>query len=107
MTARAVQGAMVDGMRRTFPIPPLRWSVAPAADPAAARALAEALSVPPPLAALLVQRGAGDPATARSFLRPDLERLSDPFSLAGMREAVEVIAGVVAAKGRILVHGDY
>ena len=107
MTARPADGGIMAGMPRTFPIPPLRWSVAPAADPAAARALAEALSVPPPLAALLVQRGADDPATAKSFLRPDLERLSDPFSLAGMREAVAIIAEVVQGKGRILVHGDY
>ena len=94
-------------MTARFPIPPLRWSVAPAADPAQARALADHLGVPLPLAALLVQRGAGDPATAKRFLRPDLDSLSDPFTLAGMREAVEVIAEVVRGKGRILVHGDY
>jgi single-stranded-DNA-specific exonuclease len=94
-------------MGKTFPIPPLRWSVASAADPAVARALASALKVPLPLAALLVQRGASDEAVARRFLKPDLESLADPMSLAGMERAVEVIVEVVRAKRRILVHGDY
>src|ERR1041385_3562737 len=107
MTVGAVQGGRVVGMSAKFPIPPLRWAVAPAADPAQARALAAALGVPLPLAALLVQRGAGEVEVAKRFLRPDLDALGDPFTLAGMREAVAVIVGVVQAKGRILVHGDY
>lgn len=94
-------------MTKRFPIPPLRWSVAHTADPAQARALAAALNVPLPLADLLVQRGAGDEALARTFLRPDLEQLSDPMTLAGMAEAVETIVGVVKGGGKILVHGDY
>jgi single-stranded-DNA-specific exonuclease len=91
----------------TFPIPPLRWSVAPAADPAAVGALADALRIPLPLAALLVQRGAGEEGRARAFLRPEIESLADPMTLAGMAEAVRVVSEVVRAKGRILVHGDY
>ncbi|HVX87708.1 MAG TPA: DHH family phosphoesterase, partial [Gemmatimonadales bacterium] len=94
-------------MGATFPVPPLRWSVAPAADPAAARRLAESLKLPVPLAALLLQRGMGDEARARSFLRPELDQLADPYTLAGMADAVEVIVGVVKGGGRILVHGDY
>jgi len=90
-----------------FPIPPLRWSVAPAADPAAVASLAAALKIPVPLAALLVQRGAGDERHARTFLRPEIESLADPMTLAGMAEAVQVVSDVVRAKGRILVHGDY
>ena len=90
-----------------FPIPPFRWSVAPAADPAAVASLAAALKIPVPLAALLVQRGAGDERHARTFLRPEIESLADPMTLAGMAEAVQVVSDVVRAKGRILVHGDY
>jgi len=55
----------------------------------------------------LVQRGHATPAAARSFLRPDLASLSDPFSLAGMARAVEAITAAVAAGDTILVHGDY
>src|SRR6478735_12838549 len=100
------KGVRVEGMT-TFPIPLLRWSVAPAPDPASVAALAAALKVPLPLAALLVQRGAGEESVARAFLKPDVESLADPMTLAGMADAVEVIAEVVRGKGMILVHGDY
>jgi single-stranded-DNA-specific exonuclease len=86
---------------------PLRWVVCPPADAAAIRRLATALSLPEPLAAILVQRGHADPETARRFLRPALTDLADPLSLAGMEQAVEVIAGAVRSGRRILVHGDY
>lgn len=106
MAVPAVRGAKMGGVR-SFPIPPLRWSVASPADPAAARALAEALQVPSALAALLIQRGVHDVEEAKRFLRPELASLADPTSLAGMRDAVGVIAAVVRGKGKILVHGDY
>ena len=76
-------------------------------DPSRVRALAEALKVPAPLAALLVQRGFGDEAAARRFLRPALAELSDPYTLAGMREAVDAVTEAVRAGRGILVHGDY
>ena len=84
-----------------------RWRLTPAPDHAAARALAEALNLPLPLAAVLVQRGHGTAARAREFLRPDLATLSDPMSLAGMPEAVDAIVATARAGKRVLVHGDY
>src|SRR5437899_1825117 len=84
-----------------------RWIVEPAPDPARARALAAALSLPDTLAALLVQRGLGAPEAARGFLRPALEALSDPYRLAGMDQAVAAIVGAVERRETILVHGDY
>lgn len=90
-----------------FPVPPLRWAVAPAADPAQARALAGALGAPLPLAELLVQRGYGNAAIARSFLKPALDGLSDPLALAGMDAAVHAVVHAINAHQTILVHGDY
>lgn len=84
-----------------------RWVVAPPPDAETARRLAEALSVPYTLAALLVQRGHGEPAQAQRFLRPSLDALTDPHRLAGMGDAVETIAAAVRAGGPVLVHGDY
>jgi single-stranded-DNA-specific exonuclease len=81
--------------------------VCPPPDAAAVRGLAAELSLPEPLAAILVQRGHVDADAARRFLRPALADLADPLSLAGMDRAVEVIAGAVASGQRILVHGDY
>jgi single-stranded-DNA-specific exonuclease len=86
---------------------PLRWVVCPSPDAGAVRRLAGELSLPMPLAAILVQRGHADRESARRFLRPSLTDLADPRSLAGMDQAVEVITRTVRAGGRILVHGDY
>ena len=69
--------------------------------------LADALGLPLPLATLLVQRGFCEPGRVRAFLRPRLATLSNPLGLAGMAEAVAVIASAVRSGQRILVHGDY
>jgi single-stranded-DNA-specific exonuclease len=86
---------------------PRRWHLAEPPDPTRTGALAAELRIPEPLAALLVQRGFGAPALARAFLRPELERLSDPLAWADMRTAVDVIARALRARTPILVHGDY
>ena len=87
-------------------IPP-RWIVTANADPDATRLLATELRIPEALAAILVQRGLGSPDSAKAFLRPDLERLSDPYRFADMSVAVELLARAVREKRPILVHGDY
>ncbi len=94
-------------MVSVFPAPMLRWAVVPEPNPVEVAALAAALRLPHALAALLVQRGHGTEEAARRYLRPALADLSDPYALAGMAEAVEVIVSTVRAGGRILVHGDY
>ena len=88
-------------------LPPLKWSVADPPDRGSAEALAEALSLPLPLADLLVQRGFDTPGPAKEFLRPSLDRLADPLSLAGMADAVEAITEAVKRGSPIMVHGDY
>ena len=94
-------------MVNVFPAPTLRWVVSPRPDPAAVEALAGALRLPPALAALLIQRGHGTLEAARTYLRPALADLADPYLLAGMGEAVDAIVHAVRSGGRILVHGDY
>ncbi len=87
-------------------IPP-RWIVTAAADPSATQALAAELGIPGPLAAILVQRGIASPDLAKAFLRPDLERLSDPHAWADMAVALDLVARAVKDRRPILVHGDY
>jgi single-stranded-DNA-specific exonuclease len=87
-------------------IPP-RWIVTAAADPSATQALAAELGIPGPLAAILVQRGIASPDLAKAFLRPDLERLSDPHAWADMAVALDLVARAVKGRRPILVHGDY
>ena len=84
-----------------------RLVVAPRPPEDAVDRLSHALGIDRVVAALLVQRGLGDPDSARRFLRPDLKDLSDPFGLAGMQRAVETIVATVRAGRPILVHGDY
>jgi single-stranded-DNA-specific exonuclease len=86
---------------------PLRWLLTPAPSADRVSELAGVLNLPEPLAALLIQRGFGDPEAARRFLRPALAELSDPLALAGMADAVQTIVATVRAGGTILVHGDY
>ena len=86
---------------------PARWTVAAPPDPGLTASLAADLHIPEPLAAILVQRGFTAPERAKAFLRPDLERLTDPLAWADMRRAVELVTGAVRARAPILVHGDY
>ena len=84
-----------------------RWAVRSSPDEARVRELSQSLKLPPALSALLVQRGFASPDSAATFLRPTLDRLSDPFTLPDMSRAVELIAGAVRRGDGVLVHGDY
>src|SRR5256885_2296994 len=86
---------------------PARWAVAAPPDPQLTAALASDLHIPETLAAILVQRGLAAPEHAKAFLRPDLERLSNPHGWADMPRAVELIVAAVRGGAPILVHGDY
>ena len=86
---------------------PARWTVTAPPDPQLTAALVSDLHIPEALAAILVQRGLAAPERAKAFLRPDLERLSDPLAWADMPRAVELVVAAVRGRTPILVHGDY
>jgi len=86
---------------------PSRWTPAPPTDAAAARSLADALSLPLPLARLLLVRGFGDSAAARQYLRPQLDQLHSPRLLKDLDRAVARLASAIRDHETILVHGDY
>jgi single-stranded-DNA-specific exonuclease len=67
----------------------------------------ETLSLPRALCAVLAVRGGMEPDDARSFLRPRLEDLPDPATLADAGRAADRILRAVAGGETILVHGDY
>ncbi|HTO17251.1 MAG TPA: single-stranded-DNA-specific exonuclease RecJ [Edaphocola sp.] len=56
---------------------------------------------------LLAQRGITDFETAKSFFRPQLEDLHDPFLMKGMKEAVERITVAISNNEKIMIFGDY
>ncbi len=84
-----------------------QWTVKPAADSEKAAQLATELGIDRVLANLLVQRGVQTFEEARSFFRPRLEDLHDPFLMADMDKAVERVHEAIVKGQKILVYGDY
>jgi single-stranded-DNA-specific exonuclease len=78
-----------------------------ACDESPAEELSRELGVSPVTARLLCIRGLGSLEDARRFLSPRLEDLHDPMRLADMGAAVDRILTAIAAKDRIVIHGDY
>lgn len=70
-------------------------------------ALQAELGLPAALCRLLVQRGHGDAAAVRQFMKPQLTGLHDPMGLAGLDAAVARLVRAIRAGERILAHGDY
>lgn len=69
--------------------------------------LAEELSISPILARLLIQREIYTFNDARSFFRPDLADLHDPFLMADMDKAVDRLTKAMQHNEKILIYGDY
>ena len=59
------------------------------------------------LAQLMVNRGLGDPDTARFFLDAQLDTVHDPFLMLGMDVAVKRIVQAIQNKETVTVYGDY
>ena len=59
------------------------------------------------LAKLLVLRGIDSPESALPFLSPSLAHLHSPYSMTGMKAAVDRLHAAIERKEGILVYGDY
>lgn len=86
-----------------------KWEIEPltAEEEQLSKELSESLAISDLSARILIRRGLNTPALARSFIRPRLEELHDPFLMKGMAEAVDRIDHAIAAKEHILIYGDY
>lgn len=73
----------------------------------AAKVLSVELDMSPVLCNLLLKRGITSAAEARSFFRPKLANLHNPFQMNDMDVAVERLNKALGKKERILVYGDY
>ncbi|HEX7722458.1 MAG TPA: single-stranded-DNA-specific exonuclease RecJ [Pyrinomonadaceae bacterium] len=76
-------------------------------DHARAGQLASTLGVSPIVAHLLIARGHEDAESARSFLKPALDQLHDPFLMRGMSDAVARLVQAIDRQEPILIYGDY
>lgn len=71
------------------------------------RELSKSINTNPVASALLIQRGITDFETAKSFFRPSLKSLHDPYLMKDMEVATERVSKAIAHNERILIYGDY
>jgi len=83
------------------------WVLKPPGDPEKIKELSNALGVDQALTNLLVQRGVTTFDEAKTFFRPSLDNLFDPFLMKDMDKAIARITLAIDAKEKILVYGDY
>ena len=83
-----------------------RWSLLPV-DETTAQHLQETLKIHPALCRLLVQRGITTFEDAKTFFRPELSQLHEPFLMKDMEAAVNRLEQALRNHERILLYGDY
>ena len=84
-----------------------QWNIKPKANEQLVAELQESLGVAKIVAELLVQRGITTFETAKTFFRPDLSHLYDPFLMKDMDFAVTRLSTAIQQDENILVYGDY
>lgn len=84
-----------------------RWVLVPECDRITSEGLQKELGIPPVLAQLLVQRGVTSFEQAKTFFRPSLSKLHDPFLMKDMDRAITRIETAIGRNENILIYGDY
>src|SRR5690554_3826494 len=85
----------------------MRWTIKPKPEAEKLASLQKTLQVDEVVATLLLQRGIETYETAKTFFRPSLEQLHDPFLMKDMDQAVARIELALSHNENILVFGDY
>ncbi len=83
-----------------------RWLL-PRENTSAANHLMDVLQVSQPLANILVARGITTFEEAKSFFRPSLDMLHDPFLMKDMSRAVDRLITAINKGEKVLIYGDY
>ena len=85
-----------------------RWTIKESADSNKTRELSDSLNnLNSRLSNILIQRGIDDYEKAKTFFRPQLDQLHDPFLMKDMDVAVERLQKAIQNQERILIYGDY
>ncbi len=84
-----------------------QWIVKPQAEQDQIEKLSESINVSKPIANMLIQRGIKSYDEAKSFFRPDLEQLHDPFLMKDMNMAVSRLEMAINNQEGVMVYGDY
>lgn len=85
----------------------MRWTIKPIPGKEDVERLSRELKVQPLIAHLLLQRGITNYNEAKTFFRPQLSHLHDPFLMQDMDRAVLRIEKAIEGQENILVYGDY
>ncbi len=85
----------------------MRWTPRPLVDPGAVSQLTAEVTKDDLLSALLVQRGVQTFEEAKSFFRPDLKHLHNPYRMKDMERAVERIEKARLGQESVMIYGDY
>jgi single-stranded-DNA-specific exonuclease len=83
-----------------------RWKMREA-DPAVVDALRTSLNIHPAVCTMLAERGITDFEEAKTFFRPSLDMLHDPFLMKDMQKAVDRVDAARKNHERVMIYGDY
>ena len=84
-----------------------KWNIHHISNIKAVSNLQESLSVEKSIAELLVLRGVTNFDEAKTFFRPSINMLLNPFEMKGMHKAIDRIVTAIANKEKVLIFGDY
>jgi len=84
-----------------------KWIVKTQGDYKLVENMANELNINKVLANMLVQKGISTFDQAKSFFRPSLNDLHDPFLMKGMNVAVNRLNTAIKTNEKILIYGDY
>lgn len=84
-----------------------RWVYSKPDNEQAVSALKQQLGIPEKVAHLLALRGIDSYDRAKTYFRPNLSSIHDPFLMKDMDEATERLARAIRNRERVLVYGDY
>ena len=84
-----------------------KWILNQSVDKQQVAEIVKVLNIDENLATLLVQRGITNYEEAKSFFRPSLSQLHDPFLMKDMDKAVDRVLRAIQDGEKLLVYGDY
>ena len=84
-----------------------KWILNQSVDKQQVKEIVKVLNIDENLATLLVQRGITNYEEAKSFFRPSLSQLHDPFLMKDMDKAVDRVLQAIQNGEKLLVYGDY
>ena len=84
-----------------------RWELRDIPNTDYLESLSKELNINKDLTALLLQRGITEFEQSKSFFRPSLSHLHDPFLMKDMDKAVNRLCEAIFSNTKILIYGDY